>query len=936
MKRRFKAVICIVLTAAMLFSLTGFAFADKKSASNVKVGVAKTDITGPITDISTGYNSLGDLMEGLLTRLYARAFVVDDGNAPMVYVSAELVHMTESIKPGVLSALKADGYTCFTEENVMLMATHCHSSTSNTSWFELYDLINGVPGYDDESYKIIVKGIKNAIEQAYDSRVDGTVSLVYGDTDISASNRSADAFLTNNNVGDYGYEVNEDGSFSYETGLKAAKNAYNHEMAGIVLTDSKGNDIGFLNFFGSHGTSNGIDNIYVASDHKGYAALKVEQTMGDGFVAAFAQADSGDTSPNKVDESDYHEAFLRPYELDSSVDEIENQIVHGQQEANAALKLINNAQRTVLSGKFDFNYTVLDFSDINVDLSYVGDYYMPYDDLSAGSVSTSEPCIGAGIIAGDEEGAPVDNALEGAVKHNFVWNEETQSYDRIACDFKMINLYGLQYLFEPLWPLAMKILQSDAYDDTQMEKVVCLAVGKLMQPEQPLQIMRMGSAAIAAVPFELTYEQANRTRAVLEETLAADGVTKVIIATHANAYSQYVTTREEFAAQHYEGATCLFGPWSGAALTQELDKLAQGIISGEKAEKSAELLQKTPFALLYTTTAMGKPSIDKGTYGNVINDVEKASYSKGEWVTASFGGVEPRHITMLTLEDSELVKDYSYMEVQKLLNGEWKTVITDTDPYTTFKCESSGLITKNYTATVGWLLKGDNCTPGTYRLVYNGIAKIKDSESSCLCKYDYKAFSVASSEFVVDPPHKAALNPFKDIEKADYYYEPIVWAYNNEPYRITSGKTLEEFAPENDCTRAEFITFLWRAAGEPQTTLTENPFTDVEEGSFYYNAVLWAYEKGITSGATDTEFMPDTAITRAQVVTFIWRYMGAPAAASAKLSFKDITSASPFFSAVSWAKQQGITHGYDDSTFGTNDTCTRGQAMTFLYRIINK
>ncbi len=739
MKKIYKTLLSLALCASMLLTLlpVGLAAGDGK----LKVGAAKVDITGPITDISTGYNSVGDLMEGLLTRLYARAFVIDNGDTTVAFVSAELVHMTESIKPGVISKLKTDGYAQFSEENVMLTATHCHSSTSNTSWFELYDLINGVPGYDDESYKIIVKGIAEAIEQAYDGRVSGTASLVYEDTNISASNRSADAFLTNKNAADYGYEVNEDGTFSYETGLKAAENAYNHEMAGIILTDSAGTDIGFFNFFGSHGTSNGIDNTLVASDHKGYAALRVEEEMGDGFVAAFAQADSGDTSPNAVNESDYHEAFLRPDEI-YGTDAIENQIIHGREEAEAALELIKNAERTPLAGDFAVNYTAVDFSDITVDLNYVGDYYMPYDDLSAGYVKTSEPCIGAGIIAGDEEGAPVDNAAEGAVRHQFVLNEETGSYERIACDFTMIDLKGLQYLFKPLWPTAMKILQSDGYDEAQAEKVVCLAVGKLMQKAQPLQIMRLGSVAIAGVPFELTYEQANRTRAVLEKTLESAGVTKVIIATHANAYSQYVTTREEYAAQHYEGSTCLFGPWSGAALTQELDKLAQGLANGEKADKGAALMQTTPFKLVYTAAAVATPTIDRKNYGCLMDDVRKPSYTKGEWVTAQFSAANPRHVSILTLNDSELVENYTYMEVQKLVDGNWVTVLTDTDPYTTINFENT--VRYGWTATVGWLLKDDDLESGTYKLVYNGIAK-----RLVRAKLSYIPFSVESNEFEV-------------------------------------------------------------------------------------------------------------------------------------------------------------------------------------------
>lgn len=982
MKRRMKTLLSLVLAASMLLSCAGFALADGEGAQSVKVGVAKADITGPISDISTGYNSLGDLMEGLLTRLYARAFVIDAGETPQVYVSAELVHMTESIKPGVLANLKERGYTCFSEENVMLAATHCHSSTSNTSWFALYDLINGVPGYDDESYKIIVKGIADAIAEAYESRVEGTVSLVYGETDIEASNRSADAFLSNINASDYGYEINEDGTFSAETGLAAAQNAYNKEMAGIILTDSSGRDIGFLNFFGSHGTSNGIDNTYVASDHKGYAALKVEETMGDGFVAAFAQADSGDTSPNAVNEEDYHEAFLRPNELDDTVDVIENQIVHGRQEAYAALDLIRNAERTVLEGEFSFNYTAVDFSDITVDVSYVGDYYMPYDDLSEGVVKTSEPCIGAGIIAGDEEGAPVDNAAEGAVKHSFVWNEETQSYDRVACDFTMIDLYGLQYLFEPLWPLAMKILQSDEYDDVQAEKVVCLAVGELMQKVQPLQIMRMGSLAIVGVPFELTFEQANRTRLVLENTLAESGVTKVIIATHANAYSQYVTTREEYAAQHYEGATCLFGPWSGAALTQELDKLAQGIVSGEMADKGATMLQSTPFALLYTTAAMTDPIRDLGSYGELTQDVGKSEYTSGEWVMASFSGVNPRHITMLTLEDSELVDGYSYMEVQMLSDdGQWQTVLTDTDPYTTFKYTDS-------TATVGWLLKGNNYESGTYRLVYNGIAK---TSGEGLFSSDYKAFSAASSEFAVERTDgnmhehtlvhhdsKAATcteigwksydtcavcdytsykelaalghdyvmgkcsrcgaleeyseNPFVDTAQlVPEFQTAILWAVNNG---ITAGVDETHFEPNATCTRAQAVTFIWRAAGCPEPETQDNPFNDVSEDSPFYKAILWGTENGIVCGYSDGSFKPSDPCTRAHVAAFLWRWQGRPEAAQSA-EFTDISALNAdFVSAISWASESGITVGYDDGTFRPAAPCARAHIVTFIYRCI--
>ncbi|MEE1299118.1 MAG: neutral/alkaline non-lysosomal ceramidase N-terminal domain-containing protein, partial [Acutalibacteraceae bacterium] len=146
MKQLRKVAVALLLALVMVVSVVSTAFAANAKAGTVRVGVGKGDITGPITDISTGYNSLGDLMKGLLTRLNARAFIVETNGEPQVYVSAELVHMTESIKPGVLKELKKRGLSQYNEQNTMIAATHAHSSTSNTSWYALYDLINGVPG----------------------------------------------------------------------------------------------------------------------------------------------------------------------------------------------------------------------------------------------------------------------------------------------------------------------------------------------------------------------------------------------------------------------------------------------------------------------------------------------------------------------------------------------------------------------------------------------------------------------------------------------------------------------------------------------------------------------------------------------------------------------------------------------------------------------
>ena len=169
---------------------------------------------------------------------------------------------------------------------------------------------------------------------------------------------------------------------------------------------------------------------------------------------------------------------------------------------------------------------------------------------------------------------------------------------------------------------------------------------------------------------------------------------------------------------------------------------------------------------------------------------------------------------------------------------------------------------------------------------------------------------------------------FTDVKDTDFFYDAVMWAVAK---KVTTGKTDTTFDPNGDCTRAQFVTFLWRASGSPEPTLTENPFTDVKESAYYYKAVLWAVEKGITKGKTDTTFDPDGNVTRGQAVTFQWRAAGEPAS-SAQSSFTDIKDGAYYYTAVLWAVENGITKGKSDTSFDPDGNCTRGQVVTFLYR----
>ena len=139
------------------------------------------------------------------------------------------------------------------------------------------------------------------------------------------------------------------------------------------------------------------------------------------------------------------------------------------------------------------------------------------------------------------------------------------------------------------------------------------------------------------------------------------------------------------------------------------------------------------------------------------------------------------------------------------------------------------------------------------------------------------------------------------------------------------------FSPDAGCTRAQAVTFLYRAAGQPKVENVKNPFTDVSKNSTYYNAIMWAVEKGITTGKTATTFDPNAVCTRGQIVTFLWRYESSPIVSSLA-KFDDVAANSYCYNAVMWAVENGITNGKTTTTFAPNDTCTRAQAVTFIYR----
>ena len=256
--------------------------------------------------------------------------------------------------------------------------------------------------------------------------------------------------------------------------------------------------------------------------------------------------------------------------------------------------------------------------------------------------------------------------------------------------------------------------------------------------------------------------------------------------------------------------------------------------------------------------------------------------------------------------------------------------------YTTYSCHCGDSYRSDFTTPTGHRYEAaitePGCTAGGY------------TTYTCHCGESYVSDYVnpvghCYSEGVcarcgeIDPNYqKPVENPFTDVPQNSFYFEPVLWAMQNG---ITSGASADTFNPDGQCLRAQVVTFLWRAAGSPEPSSGENPFADVRETDFYYQAVLWAVEQGITTGADATHFNPLGVCNRAQVVTFLYRAFCNPAVESSGNPFSDVPASAWYAAPVLWAVEKGITNGLTADTFGPDSPCNRAQVVTFLYRAYN-
>ncbi|WP_170136305.1 neutral/alkaline ceramidase [Nannocystis exedens] len=647
-----------------------------------RVGTAIRDITGPSAElVMMGYSMPEQKAEGISTRLWARAFVVEHpcSGTRIAFVSADLGQVFQSVHLEVVKRLKEKlGADRYDFDNIALSATHTHSGLGGFSHYTMFNLAVG--GYDPDNFEVIVAGIVDAIVAADAGLDHGVVKIAQGPLQDANWNRSPQAYAENPDPERAAHEA------EMMRDTNTAMTVLRFERTGEGELD--GQPIGMLTWFSSHATSVSNQNRLVSGDHKGLASYLMEKHFGadytapDPFVAGFAQSDAGDVSPSEVVVGEPKNTVVRPCDddPDPDCDDLENAVVHGTWQYERALELFDEASEH-LRGPAAGRLAFVDMENVTVGPEFTGE----------DEHTTCHAAIGFSIAAGAEDGVAVAFIEEGIV-------------------------YGDL-------PKVTLVPEDQACHE---EKTILLPVGRMLPYPWsptilPAQVLRLGGLAIIPAPFEITTISGRRLRSSVLAALAGTGVTRAVIAGLSNGYSSYVTTREEYAIQHYEGAFTQFGPWTLAAWQQEFSAVAEalrdGVVAPHKAtplDLSDDQIVNVPGVVADSPCALLDAVLCPfEKFGDVVA-APPASAGPGELVKVTFRGAHPRN---------NLRTGTGYLEIQRDDGGTWTTVAHDWDPETRFRWRrTGGPLSPTSEVDVEWKIPED-VVPGTYRVVYHGDAK---------------------------------------------------------------------------------------------------------------------------------------------------------------------------------------------------------------------
>ncbi|QBM16496.1 neutral ceramidase [Marinobacter sp. JH2] len=697
-----------------------------------RFGSGLSDITGPVALKSgAGWEDSGQVMHGLHQRQYARAFAIESpcNDKRVMFVSADIGLMWGSIRNGVLAALAKDPELAaeYTADNLMLSATHTHNGPAGYAHHEAGNALH--LGFDSLVYETIVGGIVDAIVRAHRNieanEQTAPIEMAVGELLDTNINRSRPA-----------YAMNPEEERQQYRNVRGEEVDVAKTMVQLNLRRKSSSPVGVINWFGVHPTVMGPEVPYVSSDVKGFASLGFEQIMAteyradpgkDSFVAAFAQADEGDASPN-IFINDFPHPDPRRGGGETPMD---SNAISGTKQLARALELWQDGQP--LSGGVDYRLMHVQMNKVTVTDPNVLSRLEHPPELDEAKKQTCNAALGVSFPAGAEDG-PGPISQEGltcsaspdllrSAAADFAGLTEMAMPLKLVSDLLLCNVQHLPVLglgCHAEKPILLPTNLGEIAGGLPNKVAGLLGLTSNFEPAlHPLQIFQLGNLALVGLPWEVTTMSARRLRDMVQEELAPAGVDTVVVAGLVNGYVHYLTTREEYASQQYEGASNAFGPWSLAAVTQELRKLADSMVLGTVLPVGPALPKVKP--VLRRLPYIPSDSPGEQAFGTVLEDVP-ALAAPGDEVTARFQASHPRNDLML---------NDSYVYAERLnKNGRWDVAATDRSPNLLYTWHPKFLpaftMELPYTgaseATVAWQLPR-NLEPGTYRLRAKGVAK---------------------------------------------------------------------------------------------------------------------------------------------------------------------------------------------------------------------
>jgi len=595
-----------------------------KAEETYLIGRSLADITLPVVGVQMlGFVRPDQISEGLHQRQYARTFVIADasGKSRVALVTCDIAFPTHTLKLAVLDRLSEKFGDRYGHANVVLAATHAHAAPGG-----FHHHIDAGPlggGFYRQCFDALVEGIAESITSADADLKPGKILFANGDIDGAGVNRSRVAYMNNPAEERAKYQNDVDTTMT---------------LLKFVRDDGA---IGMLNWFAVHGTSMNYFNKLISGDNKGSAAYAVEQAHGTRytgkpeFVAAFAQTNSGDVTPN-----------LNLNNTGPGKTDVESTRIIGARQARVAERLFEQAKEP-LAGPIEFRHVFVDFSQLAVAGEFTG----------ASPQRTCPSALGYSFAAGSTEDGGGHPLFHEGMK------ESNPLIDGLA-----------RKNFPGLGP-------TEELRRCQKPKAILLATGLQKPPAQeqvlPAGLVRIGQLVLAVGPAEFTTMAGRRIRVALGNELGLNP-RYVVIAGYANDYANYVTTREEYESQQYEGGSTVFGPWTEAGYRQEFVRLARAMKAGNAVESGvlpADMRTRVKATLsLDGPDEHPPPQAKPGDAAADAND----RYGLGETVTVCFWTGSP-------VNDYRRTDHFMAVERRNADNNTWQVVREDFDWDTTVR-----------------------------------------------------------------------------------------------------------------------------------------------------------------------------------------------------------------------------------------------------------